>query len=96
MTFAAEHTVVVDVSGSCNSCRKKIVKAAEKVDGVIEADWDKKTKKMTATFDDAKTNKEAIVKAVLAAGYDADGKTGSEEAYKHLPECCQYREAETH
>lgn len=90
--WAAEQTVVVDVSGNCNSCKKKIEKAANSVEGVDDAKWDKKTHKLTLTFDDAVTSKDNIVKAVLKAGYDADGKTAPDEAYENLPDCCQYRD----
>ncbi len=90
--IAAEQSVSMKVAGNCGSCKKKIVKAAESVGGVEDATWDKKTKIFTAKFDDTKTNKEAIVKAILSAGYDVDDKKGSDEAYKSLPECCQYRD----
>lgn len=92
--FAAEQTIVLDVAGNCNSCKKTIVKAAERVDGVEEASWDKKTKKLTATFDDSKTNEDAIVKAVLAVGYDVGDKKGDDKAYSKLPDCCHYRDSD--
>lgn len=90
--FAAEQSVTFKVAGNCGSCKKKIVKAAESVSGVDDATWDKKTKIFTATFDDAKTNKDAIVNAILKAGYDVEDKKGDDEAYKNLPDCCQYRD----
>jgi mercuric transport protein len=92
LAFAAEQTVVLHVPGNCNSCRKNIVKATEKVDGVSDADWDKKSKKLTATFDDKKTNVDAITKAVLAAGYDVEDKKAENKAYDKLPDCCKYRD----
>lgn len=90
--FAAEQSVSLKVAGNCGSCKKKIVKAAESVNGVEDASWDKKTKIFTAKFDDTKTNKEAIVNAILKAGYDVEDKKGDDEAYKNLPDCCQYRD----
>jgi len=89
---AAEQTISFKVDGSCNSCRKKIVKAAERVDGVDNADWDKETHVFTATFDDESTNKEAIVKAILEAGYDVEDKKADDAAYAKLPKCCKYRD----
>lgn len=90
--WAAEQTVVVDVNGNCNMCRKKIEKAAKSVSGVDDASWDKKAKKLTIEFDDAVTNKDKVVAAVLKAGYDADGKMATDEAYNTLPDCCRYRD----
>ena len=90
--MAAEQTVSFKVAGNCGSCKKKIVKAAESVDGLDEAEWDKKTKVFTATFDSEKTNKDAIVKAILASGYDVEDKKGDDKAYEKLPNCCKYRD----
>ena len=92
MGFAAEQTISFKVAGNCKSCYKKIVKAAESVDGVEEADWDKDTHDFTATFDDETTNKDAIVKAILAAGYDVEDKKADDKAYSRLPKCCKYRD----
>lgn len=90
--FAAEQTITMNVKGNCKMCQKKIVLAAEKVDGVDEADWDRTTKVFTATFDDKKTSKAEITKAILAAGYDVEDEKSNEGAYNNLPDCCQYRD----
>jgi copper chaperone CopZ len=92
ITFAAEQTLTLKVSGNCGSCKKRIVKAAESIDGVADASWDKKTKVFTATYDDAKTTPDAIKKAILAAGYDVENAKGDDEAYSKLPDCCRYRD----
>ena len=90
--MAAEQTVTFKVAGNCKSCYKKIVKAAEKVDGVDEADWDRKSHDFTATFDDEVTNKDEIVKSILAAGYDVEDLKADDKAYSRLPKCCKYRD----
>ncbi len=92
LVFGAEQTLVLDVSGHCGSCKKRIEKTVKAVDGTSSADWNKRTKKLTVSFDDEKTNKDAIVNAVLKVGHDADGKTADNEAYSNLPDCCQYRD----
>lgn len=95
--FAAEQTFSTTVSGNCGSCKKRIVKAAESVDGVKNAQWDKKSKQLTVTFDDAKTSRDAVVRAVVAVGHDADTLKADDDVYKRLPECCSYRDnAKTH
>ena len=90
--FAAEQTITMNVKGNCKSCYKKIVRAAERVDGVDEADWNKKTKVFTATFDDEKTSKAEITEAILAAGYDVEDQVATTKAYDKLPKCCKYRD----
>jgi periplasmic mercuric ion binding protein len=89
--MAAEQTLTMNVKGNCGSCKKRIVKAAESVEGVTNADWDKKTKKFTATFDDEVTNKKEISSAILAAGYDVEDLKADDKAYTKLPDCCRYR-----
>ena len=63
-------TAVLDVPGmTCKFCPITIRKALEKVPGVIEAKAEFKTKTATVTFDPAKTNVEALMKATANAGY---------------------------
>jgi len=90
--FAGEQKLTLKVAGNCGSCKKRIVKAAESVDGGADAAWDKKTKVFTATRDDAKTSPDAIKKAILAAGYDVENAKADDGAYAKLPDCCRYRD----
>ncbi|MFZ9870887.1 MAG: heavy-metal-associated domain-containing protein [Candidatus Kapaibacteriota bacterium] len=92
LLFATNQTMTVKVSGNCNSCKKKIVRAAESVRGVGDASWDKNTKLFTATFDNSVADSTAIVNAILAAGYDVENQKGNDAAYAKLPNCCQYRD----
>lgn len=78
------------VRGNCGMCKKTIEKAAANVDGVIKADWSIDLKKINVAYDDSKTDEMTIHKAIAASGYDTDQVAGSKEAYKELPNCCQY------
>ncbi|MDA8699374.1 cation transporter [Flavobacteriaceae bacterium] len=78
------------VRGNCGMCKSTIEKAANSVEGVASANWDVDKKKIDVSFDDTKTDAMAIHKAIAASGYDTEKVTGSEEAYKYLPGCCQY------
>jgi copper chaperone CopZ len=78
------------VRGNCGMCKTTIEKAANGVDGVAKASWDVDKKKIDVTFDDTKTEVMAIHNAIAASGYDTEKVSGSEEAYKNLPGCCQY------
>lgn len=78
------------VRGNCGMCKKTIETAANSVEGVASANWDIDLKKIDVKFDDTKTNEMAIHNAIGASGYDTDQVSGSEEAYKELPQCCQY------
>ncbi|REH54682.1 copper chaperone CopZ [Tenacibaculum gallaicum] len=83
-------TAIFGVRGNCGMCESTIEKAVNDVDGVASADWDKLKKQINVSFDDSKTNLDAIHNAVAASGYDTDKVSGSDEAYGDLPGCCQY------
>lgn len=78
------------VRGNCGMCKTTIEKAANNVDGVASANWDKNRKKIDVSFDKSKTDAMAIHNAIAASGYDTEKVAGSEEAYKNLPACCKY------
>lgn len=83
-------TATFGVRGNCGMCKSTIEKAVDNVDGVVSADWDKVRKQINVSFDDSKTDLDAIHNAVAASGYDTDKVSGSDEAYGDLPGCCQY------
>lgn len=90
VAFAGNKTEKVKVYGNCGMCEKRIEKAANGVDGVSKADWNKDTKMMEVTFDDSKTSKDKIEKAVAKVGHDTDMHKATDEAYNNLPGCCRY------
>lgn len=78
------------VRGNCGMCKSTIEKAANAIEGISKADWDKEKKKMDVAFDASKTNEMAIHNAIAASGYDTEKVAANEEAYSNLPGCCQY------
>jgi len=78
------------VSGNCSMCEKKIETAAKSVEGVAIADWDKKTKVMTLSYDTNKTNLDEIHKAIAKVGYDTDKVKAEDAVYNKLHSCCKY------
>ena len=86
----ANADVSFGVRGNCGMCKQTIEKAANALDGVINANWNVNKKKIDVSFDDTKTNAMAIHNAVAASGYDTEKISGSEDAYKGLPACCKY------
>lgn len=82
-------TEEVKISGNCGMCKKTIEKAGtvSKESSVV---WDKDSKIATITYNEKKTNKEAILKKIALAGYDNESFLAPDEAYNNLPGCCQY------
>jgi mercuric ion binding protein len=69
-TWASPKTVTLNVSGmTCSACPITVRKALEKVPGVSKVDVQFEKKQVLVTFDDAKTNTDALVKATTNAGY---------------------------
>ncbi|QIA08370.1 heavy-metal-associated domain-containing protein [Draconibacterium halophilum] len=88
--FAGNKTEKIKVYGNCGMCEKRIEKAVNAVEGVSKADWDKETKMLEVTFDDAKTNVHKVHMAVAEVGHDTDMHKAKDEVYDKLPGCCKY------
>jgi mercuric ion binding protein len=69
-TWASPQTATLNVSGmTCAACPITVKKALEKVPGVSKVEVRYEKKQVLVTFDDAKTNTDALVKATTNAGY---------------------------
>jgi mercuric ion binding protein len=68
--WASPQTVTLNVSGmTCPTCPVTVKKALEKVSGVSKVEVRYEKKQVLVTFDDARTNTDALVKATTNAGY---------------------------
>lgn len=73
--WAATKTVTLSVPGmTCVTCPITVKKALGKVDGVIEAKVTWEPKEAVVTYDDAKTNVQALTAATKNAGYPSTVK----------------------
>ena len=73
--WAATKTVTLSMPGmTCEACPITVKKALSKVVGVQKADFRLKKREAVVTFDDAKTNADALTKATADAGYPATVK----------------------
>ena len=88
--FAGNKTEKFKVYGNCGMCETRIEKAAKGVEGVSAADWNKDTKMLEVTFDDAKTDVKKIHKAMAKVGHDTDLERADDKVYSDLPGCCHY------
>ena len=78
--WASPQTVTLNVSGmTCPACPITVKKALEKVPGVSKVDVRFEKKQVLVTYDDAKTNTDALVKATTNAGYPSQPEKRSEE-----------------
>lgn len=72
-------TVVFDTSITCNSCKKKLEENIPFEKGVKDMAVDVETKKVSVTYDPAKTNPEKIRAAIEKLGYKAAAEAKKEE-----------------
>jgi periplasmic mercuric ion binding protein len=76
--WASPQTVTLNVSRmTCAACPITVKRALEKVAGVSKIEVQYEKKQMLVTFDDAKTNTDALVKATTDAGYPSKVETAS-------------------
>lgn len=87
---AAEKKESVKVWGNCGMCKKTIEGALKGVDGISSASWDKKSKMLEVTYDDAKINLTKIEEKVASSGYDTQNAKAADAAYNGLKQCCKY------
>jgi len=70
MNISHPQTLNLPVEGmTCASCVLRVEKALKKVDGVLEANVNLATEKVSVSFDEKKTNLQALSSAVADAGY---------------------------
>ncbi len=68
-----EATAVIHVSGmTCNMCPITIRRRVLKMEGVLEAQVDRKAGRANVTYDDSLLSAEAIARAVTELGYPAE------------------------
>jgi mercuric ion binding protein len=73
--FAGEKTVTLAVQNmTCAACPITVKKALSKVEGVEKAEVSYEHKEAVVTYDDAKTNVEALTKTTEGAGYPSELK----------------------
>lgn len=89
----SNETTKFEVAGNCGMCEARIEKAANSVDGVSSADWDKETKMIEVTYNPEKSDIHKIHQAIAKAGHDTSMQKASNEVYDKLPGCCKYERA---
>ena len=73
--WAATKTVTLSVPGmTCAACPLTVKAALSKVDGVMKANASLEKREVTVTFDDARTDIQALTKATENAGYPSAAK----------------------
>ena len=73
--WAAMQTVTLSVPGmACAACPLTVKQSLNKVKGVSQTEVSYEKKKAVVSFDDAKTNVQALTKATADAGYPSTAR----------------------
>ncbi len=78
------------VSGLCESCKKRIEKAAKSIKGVSSAQWNAATNLLIYTYTGI-VKKQDVSNAILKVGHDTELGRAPDDIYNALPACCKYR-----
>ena len=78
------------VYGNCGMCETRIEKAANSVEGVTSAEWDKETKMIEVKLEESKTDVHKVHMAIAKVGHDTEMHKAKDEVYNKLPGCCKY------
>ncbi len=81
--------VEIKTSAVCGMCKKAIETALYNVEGVEKATLDVESKIVAVRYNSETASVEAIKKAIISSGYDADELMAEQEAYDNLHGCCK-------
>jgi len=81
--------VKIKTSAVCESCKARIEKVVNKLEGVVSSDLNLEDKVLTVNYDKTKINVDEIRNKIRDTGYNADEVKKDERAYKKLPACCK-------
>ena len=84
-----ETTVIKANTMVCGSCVKNVQKAVSGVEGVKEVNVDLKGKTVEVKYVSGTTSLRVLEAAIADAGYDANDRKRTPEAYEKLDACCK-------
>ena len=78
------------VKGNCGMCKETIESAANSLNGVITADWNKETKQLSLVYDSQIIDLLSVHQAIANSGYGTELVDYDMDKYENLPLCCKY------
>jgi copper chaperone CopZ len=86
---SVKQTVTIQTNAQCGDCKERIEKELNFMTGIVYAELDLVTKKVTVKYSSKRTSPEEIKKRISKIGYDADDVKAEITAQAELPKCCQ-------
>lgn len=82
-------TATILTSAVCGECKERIEDKLNYTKGVIFAELDLDTKKVTVKYKTKHISEGEIIQIIADLGYDAGKTKRNAEAFNALPKCCQ-------
>ena len=80
---------VIQTSAQCGDCKERIEGKLNYTKGVVFAELDLESKKVTVRYKTKSISLQEIKQAIASVGYSADDVKAREEDVLKLPKCCQ-------
>ena len=80
---------VIQTSAQCGDCKERIESKLNYTKGVVFAELDLESKKVTVRYKTKTISLQEIKQAIASIGYSADDVKAKEEDVLKLPKCCQ-------
>ena len=91
-SFSQTKSAKIVVDGVCMMCEERIEKKAIDVKGIKLADWNLDNRVLKVVYNEKNITINEIHEFLGSIGHDTEKKIASNEAYKLLDPCCQYRD----
>lgn len=80
---------IIQTSAQCGDCKERIESKLNYTKGVVFAELDLESKKVTVRYKTKTISLQEIKQAIASIGYSADEVKAKEEDVLKLPKCCQ-------
>ena len=80
---------IIQTSAQCGDCKERIESKLNYTKGVVFAELDLESKKVTVRYKTKSISLQEIKQAIASIGYSADEVKAKEEDVLKLPKCCQ-------
>lgn len=95
-TIPQTDTLTAWVNGLCGMCKTRIEEAALGTRGVKEASWDNDKRILSVIYLPERFNPDRLHYRIASAGHDTRELLAPDPVYAALPQCCKYRDYQTH
>lgn len=84
-----KETIQIATNAECGMCKDRIEGELNYVKGIVFAELDVESKKLTVKFNPKTITLEEIRQKISEIGYNADDVKANKESQSNLPDCCQ-------